>query len=66
MKLSYSALKVQCILKLKYLSILYLDMIYTSYRGEGDLTPQGINVVINSACSVARRTLKNMEDNQDM
>ena len=41
-------------------------MIYASYGGEGDLTPQSINVVINSACSVARRTIKNMGDNQDM
>ena len=42
-------------------TLYYLELVYSSYGGESDLTPQAINAVVNSACSVARRTLKNME-----
>ena len=42
-------------------TLYYLELIYSSYGGESDLTPQAINAVVNSACSVVRRTLKNME-----
>ena len=35
-------------------------MIYTTYHGAADLTPQAVNVVINSSCSVAQRTLNKL------
>ena len=43
--------------------LLNLDLIFSTYAGADnakDMTPQTFNVVVNSACAVARRSMKNM------
>ena len=44
-----------------YMICLYLEVVYRTYSGAADLSGPAINVVINSACLVVCRTLKNME-----